>query len=85
MPRVEVICPAFQADITPYESPVSGKRIKTRREQNADLRDNGYILAERGVREQIEKNKKRTLSESFSQIENRVLETAGALAASGRI
>lgn len=80
-----IVAPAVQADITPYESPATGKWISSRRAMRDDLERSGCFLNEPGVREDIARNKKRAEAETDRLVERRVDETIRDLSASGRL
>ena len=80
-----IVAPAVQADITPYESPKTGKWITSRAAQREDLQRSGAFLYEPGVREDIARNKKAAEAATDRLIETRVDETIRDLAASGRL
>lgn len=80
-----VSAPAVHGEITPYQSPVTGKMITSRNAAREDLHSTGYTVLEPGMREQIKQNRARRLEETANKVEHLVAKTAGELAASGRI
>lgn len=80
-----ISAPMVQASFTPYESPKTGKMITSRDQMRDDLARSGSFILEKGVKEDIAKNRAEKWAKTEAQIENLVQKTAGELTASGRI
>lgn len=74
-----------RSEIAPYESPVTGKPITSRRERREDLLRSGSIEWEPGLREHVAKRKADLFEADLRHAEQKVDETVRDLHASGRI
>jgi hypothetical protein len=61
--------PFVRPEIAPYASPVTGKPITSRQERREELRREGCLEWEPGMREQAEANRQAALDRDFRSIE----------------
>lgn len=84
MTRV-ISAPSIRPEITPYVSPASGKLISSRVQRNEDLKREGCIENEPGLRQYLEKRKVELADKAFAPIAHHIDQTASALHAAGHI
>jgi putative FmdB family regulatory protein len=77
--------PAVHTDISPYQSPGTGKWITSRSEQREDLKRSNSFLYEPGVKDDIARNKIHTQEKAFTPIAAAVDQTVAALVQSGKL
>ena len=84
MTRV-IAAPAIRPEIAPYISPASGKLINSRVQRTDDLRREGCIEYEPGLKEYIARRKESETEKAFAPIANHIDQTVGELSAAGHI
>lgn len=69
----------------PFESPKTGKWLRTKAEWKDDLKASGSFIYEKGVEKDIARNKERALEEAFKPIANGVDRVVTQLVAERKI
>jgi len=77
--------PRIQTDIEPYESPKTGKWITSRSARDEDLRASGSFLYEKGVREDIARNREAAAEKAFKPISDAIDATVTSLVSAGKL
>lgn len=77
--------PRLIPEINPFQSPASQKWITSRSEWKEDLKRTGNIPYEKGMQEDIAKNKAHKLETAFKPIADAVDSKVAAMVASGHL
>jgi putative FmdB family regulatory protein len=77
--------PAVKGDIAPYQSPVDGRWIDSSRARREDLKRNGCIEWEPGIRQDIPRIRQYNAEKAFAPIAESMEQTARELVASGKL
>lgn len=77
--------PAVRPEITPYQSPVDGSWIDSRAARREDLKKNGCIEWDPGIRQDLPKIKEANFEKLMAPVEAAIDDTARALVASGQL
>jgi putative FmdB family regulatory protein len=77
--------PAVHGDITPYQSPVDGKWIDSKAARRDDLKRNGCIEWEPGIRQDLPRRRQYADEKAFAPIAEGIEQTARELIACGKL
>ena len=72
-------------EVSPFESPATGKMITTRSQLQEDLRTSGCFIYESGVKQDIARNRARNIEKADAALAEKVDRVAAELSLSGRL
>ena len=71
--------PAVRPDIAPYQSPVDGRWVDSRAARREDLKRNGAVEWEPGLREQAERNRLESIERDFQALDATIDKTVAEM------
>lgn len=77
--------PAVHADIQPYQSPVDGRWIDSKAARREDLKRNGCIEWEPGIRQDLPRIRQYNEEKAFAPIEASMEQTVREMVSAGKI
>lgn len=77
--------PSVRGDITPYQSPVTGQWIDSKRQRREDLKRSGCVEWEPGIRQDMPRRQQERLEAAFATVEPSIDEAARQLVAAGKL
>lgn len=77
--------PAVRGEITPYRSPVDGRWIESKAQRKEDLKRNGCIEWEPGIRQDIPRIRKYNDEKAFAPIAESMEQTVREMVSAGKI
>lgn len=77
--------PSIHTDIAPYQSPVTGQWVDSKAQRREDLRRNGCIEWEPGIRQDMTRRQEEAFEKSFAPVSQGIDEIGRQLISAGKL